>query len=199
VRTVRLCLDSERHDTPAENMCEVSKSVLGQTEAGPIKEEWRPLISHPKYEVNNMGQVRRIGEPLPLPFWWDERGYRRIAIWNGHRQTQATIHKMVAQVFLPPSPTPKHTVNHIDGIKDNNWAINLEWATGSTQQYHAYRLELRSNRGTRNPYAKLSSDDVREIRRLLVFMRYEDIGKKFGVSKSAIGLIARGKRWGHIT
>ena len=129
-----------------------------------IQEEWRSVPSYPNYEVNNMGEVREAGAKFPMPWWWDERGYRRCAIWNGdNKPKQVPVHKLVADAFLPSQPTPKHTVNHIDGVKDNNWAHNLEWATIREQNEHARRLGLwtsEKTRGVDNGQARLTKNPI---------------------------------------
>lgn len=54
--------------------------------------------------------------------------------------------------------------------------------------------------GTMNGNAKLTDNDVREIRRLRAdgVMSNAAIGRQFGVSAVLIGLIVRGKAWKHV-
>jgi group I intron endonuclease len=53
--------------------------------------------------------------------------------------------------------------------------------------------------GENNSYAKLTADDVREIRKLLAAgVLQKEIAKRFGVSKGAITDINRGKNWSHV-
>ena len=51
------------------------------------------------------------------------------------------IHRLVAQTFIP-NPEKKPTVNHKNGIKNDNRVDNLEWATQSEQNYHMWRIGL---------------------------------------------------------
>ena len=47
-----------------------------------------------------------------------------------HQRQEALRLRFVAQAFLPPPPSEKHTqVTHIDGDPANNCADNLEWVT----------------------------------------------------------------------
>lgn len=47
------------------------------------------------------------------------------------------VHRLVALQFLP-NPENKPTVNHIDGVRNNNVLSNLEWASLSEQQKHSF-------------------------------------------------------------
>lgn len=64
-------------------------------------------------------------------------GYVRIKI-AGKRYP---LHRYIAKLFVS-NPENKPEVNHKDGNKLNNRADNLEWATRSENQKHAYRLGL---------------------------------------------------------
>jgi len=54
----------------------------------------------------------------------------------------------------------------------------------------------RATRGQRQPGAKLTEADVREIRRLAGTMLQREIGKMFGVSRVTVTSVLSGKRWG---
>lgn len=52
------------------------------------------------------------------------------------------------------------------------------------------------HRGERHPQAKLTEDDVRQIRVLAGQMTRDELAQKFGVSSWAISDVLRGNRWG---
>lgn len=68
---------------------------------------------------------------------------------NGYFQCSAgSIHRILANVFIEnDDPINKEDVNHIDGNKQNNSLLNLEWVTRSQNIKHAFdnNLNHRSN------------------------------------------------------
>ena len=70
---------------------------------------------------------------------WD--GYRRIQIWKGNKCHFISIHRVVAETFIP-NPENKPFINHINGKKDDNRVENLEWCTQKENIQHAFRTGL---------------------------------------------------------
>jgi len=106
----------------------------------------------------------------------------------------------VAQAFLP-NPEEKPEINHKDGNKINNAVTNLEWATSSENNMHAFRvLGRQTPRGEQHGSAKLTADDVRQIRRLYATGNYtqQELGNTFGVRQGEVSHIVRRKNWVHI-
>jgi hypothetical protein len=68
-------------------------------------------------------------------------GYFRVELWDNGRGKKHSIHRLLAEAFIP-NPDNKPHVNHIDGDKANNALSNLEWVTQSENQKHAYKLGL---------------------------------------------------------
>src|SRR5699024_966719 len=104
--------------------------------------------------------------------------------------------RLVAEHFVP-NPDNKETVNHKNGNKLDDRAENLEWMTREENMQHAYDNNLKKPmKGTLNANAKLTDDEVREIRRR--YKRYCQkngtvaLSKEFGVTNRVIGLVVRG-------
>lgn len=68
-------------------------------------------------------------------------GYIRVELNNSGAGKKYSLHRLLAEAFIP-NPDAKPVVNHKDGDKTNNSLDNLEWATQSENQKHAYRLGL---------------------------------------------------------
>ena len=95
-------------------------------------EEWRD--SHDGARVSSFGRIQtRTGLVFtPKPH---QDGYAVTQIAS----TKYLVHRLVAEAFLPPPPTPKHVeVNHKDGDTTNNNVDNLEWCTKSENVQHSY-------------------------------------------------------------
>lgn len=72
----------------------------------------------------------------------DKIGYRQVAMCRMNDITRQSVHRLVAEAFVPPY-RGEH-VNHIDGDKKNNHYANLEWCTaqGNTLHYHMKRRKV---------------------------------------------------------
>ncbi len=126
-------------------------------------------------------------------------GYPTVRLCKGNKYTSFMIHRLVAKAFVP-NPESKPEVNHKDGNKTNNSADNLEWVTTKENKRHACDAGLFDNRGSKNGCAKLSEEQVIEIRRLYATKAYrqQDLGDRFGVSQTMIGGIVRRVCWKHV-
>lgn len=61
-------------------------------------------------------------------------GYTTVGLCLDNVETTALVHRLVAQAFVEGSG---ETVNHKDGVKRNNCAANLEWASYTDNHLHA--------------------------------------------------------------
>lgn len=80
--------------------------------------------------------------------------YRGITI-NGYTYR---VHRIVCETFHGKQPKNKPYVRHIDGRKDNNKTINLEWATPSETLLAAHK---------KNTYSRFSVTTIRRVKRLI--------------------------------
>jgi hypothetical protein len=168
-----------------------------------MDEIWRSIANYEGYyEVSNLGRIRRIkaavgtkpGRILTPVYKHD--GYTRIRLYKETVWKSIYIHRLVAVAFLGDPPTLEHQPNHLNGVRDDNRADNLEWATRSENLIHSNRVLHRYNPyGEYNHNTKLSDNDVREIRQLYADKVYNQVqlGKRFNVSQACIWRIVKDK------
>ena len=97
------------------------------------------------YDISNYGNVRNHKTKHILFTEVSKVGYRIVKLWDGeaHRRTTYYIHRLVAKTFIE-NENNYPCINHIDGDKLNNYVGNLEWCTYSENNYHAYKIGLKS-------------------------------------------------------
>lgn len=165
-----------------------------------MNEEWRPIKGlEGHYEVSNTGKVRGLRSGKVLSPFVSNCGYHMVCLCTGFKTRKGfLIHRLVAETFIP-NPLCKSQVNHIDGDKGNNAVSNLEWTTPKENTYHAYKVGLRHTYGSGSPNAKLSEEDVREIKRLyskgIKQYGYRSLAKKYGVSHKTIYSVIKNITW----
>lgn len=117
-------------------------------------EIWKDISGYKGYQVSNLGNVRALPKTRTLNLGgvrhWPEMilkphkvhsGYLLVTLTNNTGRRRWLIHRLVALAFIS-NPENKPEVNHINGIKTDNWIGNLEWCTKSENRKHAYRTGL---------------------------------------------------------
>lgn len=174
-----------------------------------MKEIWMTYPEFNYIEVSNMGNVRtkdriifrKNGSKLPrkgrtLRQVKNRKGYPEVRIQIEGANSPRVVHKMVMLTFMYPRPTSMQ-VNHINGKKDDNRLVNLEWVTPSENLKHAYSTGLLSRKGEKNTKAKLTIQKVEEIRQKYESGNYtqKNLASEYGVAQAHISTIILGKTW----
>lgn len=103
---------------------------------------------------------------------------------NGER-TSIALHQLVALAWIGPKPSPVHQINHKNGQKRDNRAVNLEWVTNRENADHAHRM------GLRDGLRALSAAHEAEVKAAPRSLSAQKLALHYGVS---VGVIYRIRR-----
>lgn len=130
---------------------------------------------------------RRVEHRMP-------KGYLQVRAMIDGKRVCAGAHRLVWQHFKGDIP-PGEEINHDNGLKDDNRPSNLLCGTGGDNVKHAYRGGLIDQYGQKNPAAKLTDNQVAQIR--LAYDRggytQAQLAARFGVVHQTVSEIVRGK------
>src|ERR1700721_4570883 len=175
--------------------------LYGPRPQSTMLEEWRDIPGYEyMYLVSNLGRIYSINREVffrPSP---NCRGYHRTILGNKEMgYWDVRVHTLVALTFLGRCPKGKE-INHKNGIKADNRAVNLEYIIHRNNVQHAYDNGLRKRIGGENGKHTQTEKDVRSIRirqRSVEGKMYEfinKVAKEYNVT-SCIRLVVGGKTW----
>jgi len=146
-----------------------------------------------KYLVNNLGQLYSIRNKIILKPMKNQR-YNYYSLMDKMNKKNILVHRLVASHFIP-NPNNKPFVNHINGLREDNRAINLEWCTHKENISHAWATGL-CTKEQRMVGKKLNKMQVEEIRTLSKNnTKGTVIAKMYNVTKTTISNIINNKQW----
>ena len=125
-------------------------------------EEWKDIKGYEGlYQVSNLGRVKSLGNGksnrskcIIMKTAINHKGYAMIRLCKDGVGKGFSVHRLVAESFLA-NHEHKPQVNHLNGLTWDNRVTNLEWATCSENNLHAYR-EL-NRKAPRSGLGKLGS------------------------------------------
>lgn len=148
-----------------------------------LVEEWRTIEDYPNYEVSNLGEVRNIKKGNLLTPYPNTKGYLYVTLGKGNHKR---IHRLVASAF--PEICGKNfedaQVDHINGNKTDNKAINLRFCTGEQNMHNPNTLFK-----TTNKVVQLDNNG----NLLYLYLSVRDAERYTGVKNSHISEILNGK------
>lgn len=93
------------------------------------------------YAISNLGNVKNIRTNKVLNPSIRPDGYKSVLLSKDGIKQSIRVHQLVAMYFLKPV-VGKTFVNHINGIKHDNRAENLEWCNHQENMLHASENNL---------------------------------------------------------
>lgn len=118
-----------------------------------MKEIWKDVPNYEGlYQISNLGRTKSCAhkvkccggfriQPEKILTNCFDGNYYHVTLFKNNKRHILLVHRLVAMAFIPNNEN-KRTVNHIDGNKLNNNVNNLEWATHSENNKHAFKIGL---------------------------------------------------------
>ncbi len=169
------------------------------------KEIWRDIEGYEGlYQVSNLGRVKslsnnRTRKEKILSLTNHHCNYLNVSLSKDGANKKFFVHRLVAMAFIP-NPDNKPQVNHINGIKTDNYVENLEWCTPKENSQHAFNTKLAKGiAGQDNYRAKLTNEQAKKIRKECIPNDKEHgqnaLARKYGVSPTVIHFIIHNKSY----
>lgn len=153
------------------------------------EEIWKEIQGYEGlYAVSNRGRVKNLMSGKVLKNVIVPHGYAKVGLCKGGGKIkQITVHKLVAEAFIP-NPLNLPQVNHKDECKNNNNMNNLEWVTASQNNKHsAHTKSCRINQ------LSLDGEFIRQWESSM------QIKRELGFDNSSIIQCCKGnKRYSHV-
>ena len=116
-------------------------------------EQWRDVEGYDgAYQVSDLGRVRskKYGYWRVMKVVKSSTGYLTVGLLKDGKRKTVSVHRLVAQAFIPNDDETKTQINHINEDKTENRVSNLEYCTA---QYNLTYNNLHYRRWTnRNDY-----------------------------------------------
>ena len=108
-----------------------------------INETWRSIDGYINYQVSNIGRVRNVITSCILKprFRGKCINYHSVALSKNAKQTNYSVHRLVAQEFIP-NPENKPHVDHVNKTTTDNNVGNLRWVTNQENRQNIVKLQI---------------------------------------------------------
>ncbi len=145
------------------------------------------------------------GEGLRIGKLWTKlkpnrlkQGYQQVTLYRSGKSYYHRTHQMVLTAFVGPCPAGM-VGRHLDGNPENNDLSNLVWSTQSVNLADRNRHGTNIV-GTRNGRAKVTEEDVIEIRQRYAAgrMSQQTLADEFGLNQTNVSDIIRRVTWKHV-
>lgn len=152
--------------------------------------EYKPVTGYEGcYIVTSDGDVINVKTGHVLQGEIKKEGYRCVILGYKNEYKHVLVHRLIASAFCD-KPPDANEVNHINGIKTDNRAENLEWVTRKENLKHAYETGLMPNNAIPKPVIATNMDTGEKI----TFPSIYKAARFFNVSQGNICMCCKGER-----
>lgn len=165
-------------------------------------ENWKDVVGYEGlYQVSSLGTVKSLDRVVSnhqgsgvrrgkIMSFTECKGYHRVILTKNAKHKSPFVQRLVAEAFIP-NPENKKEVNHLNGVKTDNRACNLEWVTPSENMKHAYDKGLKKGlTGASNPKSKKVIDTLSGT----VYESETDAAKAFNLKRRNLARQLSGER-----
>jgi hypothetical protein len=158
----------------------------------------KKILDYPAYLITSSGQVTSKRFKRFLKAQMDDYGYLHVLLYKNGKSIICKVNRLVLETFV--GPCPKGMVcRHLNGIRTDNRLENLRWGTPKENSADM-KQHGTAPIGEKHGCAKLTVNDVKNIRHLYETGRYEqkELAKLYDVVKSTVWRIVHNKGWKHL-
>lgn len=144
------------------------------------------------YMISNLGNVMNLKTGNIFCGRINKKtGYREINIQLNGKTKYLLVHRLVAEAFCKkPNDGNVYEVNHINGIRTDERAENLEWVTHAQNLKHSYLIGNREY--DVSPKAVIATN--KSTGEQVLFSSIYKAARFFGISQGNICMCCQGKR-----
>lgn len=163
-----------------------------------MEEIWKDVDGYEgRYKVSNTGKVigtRKFKSPSRkyLVQVEDKYGYLRVCLFKDGKRTNALVHRLVANAFLP-KVSGKEQINHLDENKKNNRLENLEWVDTRENSNYGTR-NVRISKSKLNTNCKKVIQFDKNLNEIMVWPSICEVKRELGYETAAISRCCLGKQ-----
>ena len=168
-------------------------------------EEWRDIQGYEgKYQVSNKGRVKALSwrkcgtgnnQKEHILKESETRGYKRVTLSKDGVMKTFSVHKLVAEAFIPNLEN-KPQIDHINTIRNDNRVENLKWVSAKENNLNPITLskhcEILKNREDQ-------SKKVGQFKNGTLVKTYDSVSEtgRCGFSFGCVSRCCRGERKTH--
>jgi len=139
------------------------------------------------YQASSFGRIRKYNGTIMSQSF--NQNYLVLGLTKDKVRKNFRVHRLIAMCFSDSPEYGCDEVDHINGVKTDNRAINLRWVDRKTNARSMYQNGVVKK--------KLTMDIVNRIREEIKLgnKQQKDIAKEYGLAPSTISDIKNNKKW----